>query len=171
MTFFQGSETHSIDSKGRVNIPSLMRKAMTPEARETFVLTKGFNNCISAYPLDEWTKVQKILYDKNQFDEENDYVLSVMLMHCHEVTLDSQLRITVPKKLWELAEIDIEKDNKVFILGKMDHIEFWNEKSFNDMVNKKKGSYKSIAAKVLGEKKLLVQDTENQTEKMQMRES
>lgn len=152
MGFFQGSETYSIDSKGRVSVPYWMRKEMTPEAKDTFILTKGFKKCISAYPLDEWVKFQKILMSKNQFDEDNDYVISTMLMYAFEVKLDSQQRIMVPKRIWELAEIDIETSNKAFILGKIDHIELWNPAIYSEMIKKRKEPYEVVAARVMSQK-------------------
>lgn len=152
MGFFQGSDTYSIDSKGRVSVPYWMRKEMTPEAKDTFILTKGFKKCIWAYPLDEWSKFQKILMNKNQFDEDNDYIISTMLMYAFEVKLDSQQRIMVPKRLWELAEIDIEISNKAFILGKIDHIELWNPNIYFEMINRRKEPYEVIAARVMSQK-------------------
>lgn len=145
MTFFQGHEQYSIDAKGRVNIPARMRKVLSPEANETFTLTRGFKKCISAYPLDEWEKIQKSLYFKNQFDEENDYVISMMLMWCSDATLDGQQRIVLPKKLLDFAGIE----SKVLILGKMDHIEFWNPDEFENYLNSRKEPYESVVAKVM----------------------
>ena len=56
MAFYKGQETYSVDSKGRVNILVKMRRALSPEAQDTFILTRGSDRCISAYPLDEWRK-------------------------------------------------------------------------------------------------------------------
>ncbi len=148
MTFFQGHEQYSIDAKGRVNIPAKMRKALSPEAHESFTLTRGFRKCISAYPLDEWEKIQKSLYEKNQFDEENDYVISMMLMWCVDTSIDAQQRVVLPKKLLDFAGIE----GKVLILGKMDHIEFWNPEEFDKFMKSKSEPYEVIAAKVMSRK-------------------
>lgn len=148
MTFFQGHEYYSIDSKGRVNIPARMRKVLSPDANDTFTLTRGFKKCIAAYPLDEWEKIQKILYQKNQFDEDDDYIISMMLMWCSDTTLDGQQRIVLPKKLLDFAGID----SKVFILGKMDHIEFWNPDEFDRFAASRTESYESIASKVMSKR-------------------
>lgn len=145
MTFFQGHENYSIDSKGRVNIPARMRKVLSPDAHDTFTLTRGFKECISAYPKDEWEKVQTRLYEKNQYDEENDYVLSIMLWWVSEATLDAQQRIVLPKTLLDFAGIE----NKVLILGKMDHIEFWNPERFEQYRTSRKEPYEVTAAKVM----------------------
>jgi len=151
MTFFQGHENYSIDAKGRVNIPAKMRKSLSQDAHDTFTLTRGFKNCISAYPLDEWEKIQMKLYEKNQFDEENDYVISMMLYWCVDSTLDAQQRIVIPKKLLDFAGID----SKVLILGKMDHIEFWNPDEFESLQNSRTEPYPVTASKVMGKREPL----------------
>ena len=51
MSFFKGQETYSIDDKGRVNVPTKMRKSIQPEAGDTFILTRGVDKCIVAYPM------------------------------------------------------------------------------------------------------------------------
>jgi MraZ protein len=145
MTFFQGHEIYVLDAKGRVNIPSNMRKSLSPEAKDSFTLTRGFRKCISAYPLDEWEKIKYELGSKNQFDEENDYVISVMLMWCRDVTLDGQQRIVLPKKLLDFAGIE----KQVLILGKIDHIEFWNPDEFENIYSSNKEPYEAVAARVM----------------------
>ena len=51
MSFFKGQETYSIDNKGRVNVPAKMRKSISPDANDTFIVTRGTDKCIVAYPM------------------------------------------------------------------------------------------------------------------------
>ncbi len=106
MAFFKGQEIYSIDSKGRVNIPVKMRKAMSPESQDTFNLLRGQEECIVAYPLDEWKKYEEKFATLNQFVPENRYFLRTLLQWSEEVTLDAQQRITIPKKLIEFAGLE-----------------------------------------------------------------
>ncbi|MGE5479671.1 MAG: division/cell wall cluster transcriptional repressor MraZ [Chloroflexota bacterium] len=145
MAFFKGQETYSIDAKGRVNIPAKMRRSISPEAQETFTLTRGQEKCIFAYPLDEWKKYEEKFERLNQFDEENRFFLRRLLMWSEEVTLDAQQRIMAPRKLLEFAEIE----NKVLIVGMVDHIELWNPDNFEKYLNGFEASYESVAAKVM----------------------
>ena len=55
---FYGAERFSIDHKGRVAIPARLRRALAPEARETFVIVPGFDGCLALYPLDEWRRTE-----------------------------------------------------------------------------------------------------------------
>lgn len=145
MSFFKGQETYSIDNKGRVNIPAKMRKSMSPEANDTFVVTRGTENCIVAYPLDEWKKYEEKLQNLNQFDEKNRFFLRTILMWSEEVGLDAQQRVSLPKKLIDFAQID----NKTTIVGMVDRIEFWNPENFEKYLSSSTESYESVAALVM----------------------
>lgn len=145
MAFFKGQEFYSIDSKGRVNIPAKMRKSLSPEANDTFVLTRGVDKCVVAYPFDEWRKYEEKFEKLNQYDENNRYFLRLLLMWSEEVKLDAQQRIAIPKTLTEFAEIE----GKVAIIGMIDHIEIWNPDKFKEYLNSKEESYEQVAEKVM----------------------
>ena len=54
---FRGEHKHTIDAKGRLIIPSDYRELLG----EKFVLTKGFEGCLSIYPMTEWEAFEKKL--------------------------------------------------------------------------------------------------------------
>lgn len=145
MTFFKGQEIYSIDAKGRVNIPSKMRKSLVPEANDTFTVTRGTDNCVVAYPLNEWKAYEEKFSKLNQYDEKNRYFLRRLLMWAEEVALDSQQRIMIPKKLLDFAGID----KKVAIIGVADHIELWNPDEYEKYLNSTDETYESAASKVM----------------------
>lgn len=145
MAFFKGQETYSIDAKGRVNVPAKMRKSISPEAQETFTVTRGSDKCIVAYPLDEWKKYENRFEELNQYDEENRFFLRKLLMWAEEVSLDGQQRVTLPKKLIEFAGIE----KKVRIIGMVDHIEFWNPEEYDKYLDSHDESYEAVASKVM----------------------
>ena len=45
-----GEYNHSIDSKGRLIIPAKFREILG----DSFVITKGLDNCLFVYPDNEW---------------------------------------------------------------------------------------------------------------------
>ena len=55
---FTGEFRNTIDQKNRLSIPAKYRKALSPVNDGTFVLTRGFDQCLILYPLDEWKKVE-----------------------------------------------------------------------------------------------------------------
>lgn len=145
MAFFKGQEIYSIDAKGRLNIPAKMRKSISEEANDTFVLTRGTDNCVIAYPLDEWKKHEDRFGKLNQYDEKNRFFLRMLLMWSEEVSIDRQQRISVPKKLQEFAGIE----GKVMIVGMIDHIELWNPEKFDAYIKSHDDSYESVAEQVM----------------------
>ena len=50
---FMGEYHHTIDEKGRIIIPSKFRN----ELGESFVVTRGIENCLFIYSLPEWQKI------------------------------------------------------------------------------------------------------------------
>lgn len=145
MSFFKGQETFSLDNKGRVNIPAKMRKVLSPDANDTFVLTRGTDKCIVAYPLNEWKKYEERYAGMNQFDEENRFFLRTILAWCEEVEIDAQQRITIGKRYLDFASLE----GKVTVVGMIDHIEFWNPDEFERYLNGQGDQYEQIAAKVM----------------------
>lgn len=145
MAFFKGQDIYSIDAKGRVNIPSKMRKALSPLALDTFAITRGQDECVVAYPLDEWTKYEERFQDLNQFDSKKRFFLRSMLSWTEESVMDSQQRVTISKRLQEYAGIT----HKVLIIGVGDHIEFWDPTKYDDYIKGYNESYEEIAEQVM----------------------
>lgn len=146
MSSFKGSYIYAVDEKGRVSIPAKMRKYLSPEANETFVITRGTETCLFLFPLDEWEKLEKRLKELNTFNPQHRLLVRILLMWATEVTLDNQSRIMIPKNLLEFAKIDKE----ALIIGALDRVEIWNPEVFNEYINTQPESYESIAEKVLG---------------------
>jgi MraZ protein len=146
MASFKGQAEYSVDSKGRVAIPAKMRNALSPEAKNSFTITRGFEQCINLYPIDQWAKREEEIGRLNTYrSEERDFVRTIM-MWADEVTLDGQGRIVVPKSLMEFARIE----ETVLIIGALDHIEIWNPELFEAYRQGIGSDYQTLAERVLG---------------------
>lgn len=122
MGYIKGHEIYSIDGKGRFAIPAKMRKDVSPEADSTFVVTRGVDNYIAVYPMDEWRKLERQLESLNPFDPKSRMVMNFINMYCEESKADAQNRIPVPKEL--LAMMGITE--KVKVVGMGNHIALWS---------------------------------------------
>ena len=142
---FRGQFTYSVDAKGRVSIPAKLRKHVSPEANDTFVMTRGTGQCIDVYPLDQWLVFEKKLEELNPFDPQKAKFIRMILQHAAEDTFDSQSRILIPQTLLEYSGIEKE----VIILGALKKIEIWNPKEFDEYLKSTKETYEEIAAKVM----------------------
>jgi len=145
MSSFKGSYTYSVDDKGRINLPAKLRKYVSPEANETFVVTRGFEQCLYVYPADEWNKLEQNLRNLSNYDAEHRRFVRTLLELASEGQLDGQSRLSIPQELREYA--NIRED--VRIIGTLDKIELWDPKIYEDYKRSQSEPYESIAAKVM----------------------
>lgn len=146
MASFKGQAEYSVDGKGRVAIPAKMRNALSPEAKNSFTITRGFEQCINLYPLDQWEEREAEIRELNTYrSEARDFVRTIM-MWADEVTLDGQGRIVVPKPLMKFANIE----DDALIIGALDHIEIWNAEVFEAYQEGIGSDYPTLAERVLG---------------------
>ena len=136
---------YAVDDKGRVNLPAKLRKYVSPEANETFVLTRGFEKCLFVYPVDEWNKLEVNLRNLSSYDPEHRRFIRALLELASESQLDGQARLSIPQELREYASIQ----NEVRIIGTLDKIELWNPKIYDEYKSTQPEPYESIAAKVM----------------------
>jgi len=142
---FRGQFTYSIDAKGRISIPAKLRKQMSPEANDSFVMTRGVSSCIDIYPLNEWNQIEEKLLKLNQFQPDDVRFVRMFTQYAIEDTMDSQSRILVPQNLIDYAKIEKE----VLILGVLKKIEVWNPKIYEDYLSQSPETFEQIAAKVM----------------------
>jgi MraZ protein len=145
---FRGQFTYSIDSKGRIAIPARLRKHITAEANDTFVMTRGLSNCIDIYPLDEWQLIEEKLLQLNSFQPDDARFIRMFVQYASEDVMDGQSRILIPSTLISYANIEKE----VLILGALKKIEVWNPKVYDEYLSQSPQSYEEIAAKVMASK-------------------
>ena len=142
---FKGSYSYSVDNKGRINIPSKLRKYVQQEADSTFVITRGYDECLYVYPLDEWSKVERDASQLSSADAKNRFYQRRLMENATESKLDGQFRIVIPKDLLQFAGIE----NDVLIIGVLDHIEVWNPRKYNAYLAAQAESFESVAQTVL----------------------
>jgi len=145
---FKGSFNYTVDNKGRINIPAKMRKNLAPEANNSFVVTRGFENCIFVYPNDEWAKREDELGKLQQTNKDDRLFTRLLLQYATDVELDGQYRIVLPKELIQYANIE----NEVFILGAFDRIEVWNPTEYKKYLDSQQEDYLTVASKIFEKK-------------------
>ena len=119
---FTGQYDLVIDSKNRINIPSIFRKQLHKSDKNRFVITRGIDRCIWVYPLGEWEKIEKELSQLSSLSRTNRTFLRNHLRHAKIVSSDNQGRLILTKSLIEYA--NILKD--ITIIGVLNKIEIWD---------------------------------------------
>lgn len=128
---FMGEYNHTIDTKGRLIIPSKFREALG----DTFVVTKGLDGCLFVYDNEEWKAFEEKLKSLPITNREARKFVRFFLAGAAEAEVDKQGRILVPAVLREFA--DLQKD--VALIGVASRIEIWSRErldgitSYDDM--------------------------------------
>jgi MraZ protein len=148
MAGFKGKYDHTVDDKGRVSLPSKIRKALSPEANDSFVITRGYENSLVLYPLDAWNRYEEQMKTGlNTHREEDRLFIRTIMMWAQEVTLDRQARLMIPKELTEIAGITTQ----VVIIGALEKIELWSPEYFRAYNERYADTtYEAVAARVMG---------------------
>lgn len=146
MAGFKGQYDNSIDEKGRLAVPAKMRRVLTPEANETFTITRGFERCIFVYPQDRWEKMEESFLELNPYQRETRDFLRTITRWAEEVTLDKQGRIVLPKRLLDFAGLS----DAAVVIGSLDRIEIWEPGIFQEHDEAITDDYVTIAERVMG---------------------
>ena len=124
---FTGEYHNSLDGKNRLNIPAKFRRALDPVNDRTFILTRGFDQCLLLYPLNEWQEVESQLSHLSSIrSRDRDFVRSIT-RYASPVQYDGQGRVQIPETL--ISYSGILKD--VTIIGMIKKIELWNPETLN----------------------------------------
>jgi MraZ protein len=147
MSSFYGTETHSIDHKGRVSVPASMRRAAGRRgSAPTFILVAGFEGCLALYSPDEWNSVEGRLRRIPMGDRRGRAFARAFLMDACKVTVDAQGRITIPPALVRRAGLGKE----AVLLGQVDRIEIWDAERFRAATDESLRQLDSLGDEVLG---------------------
>jgi MraZ protein len=128
-----------------VALPAKLRKSVSPAANDTFILTRGFEQCLFLYPQDEWMRLEESIRNLSPSNPQHRFFVRTLLQWSSDCQLDSQARITLPQDLLKFAGID----NEVLILGVLERIEIWNPKVYEEYMNNQPATYETVAEAVL----------------------
>lgn len=120
---FMGEYNHTIDTKGRIIIPSKFRESLGDE----FVVTQGLDGCLFVYPNDEWIKFSTEL-NNLPGNKEARQLKRYFMAGAATCEVDKQGRILIPNKLRE--EAALEKD--IVLVGVFSKIEIWSKERWDD---------------------------------------
>jgi len=135
-----------LDAKGRLVVPSGLKKQIPLEAEDRFVINRGFEKCLTLYPLNIWRIVSEEVNRLNLYVKMNREFVRFFFRGATELQLDGTHRILLPKTLLEYASID--KDVVLFAHG--DRIEVWDKKLYEPQLQVDPELYSELAEQVMG---------------------
>ncbi len=124
---FFGEFQHTIDTKGRMNIPAKFRE----DLGEKVYLTKGLDQCLFVFPPAEWKLFEDKLKSLPLTNRNARAFVRQFFAGATECEADKQGRIVIPQNLREHAGLDRD----AIVIGVGTRAEIWsgqNWKTYND---------------------------------------
>ena len=122
---FIGQYQYNIDDKNRLVFPQEYRK----DLGETFIINKGFEKCITVYPMDVWQecveKISSLSFNQKDSRTFTRYYTS----SAFKKDFDSQGRVKIDDVLKEYAGIT----KQCVIVGANKTIEIWSLEAWNQV--------------------------------------
>ena len=134
---FMGEYSHTMDDKGRVIVPAKFRD----DLGESFVLTRGLDNCLFVYPRTEWQSLEEKLRKLPLTKQNARAFVRFFLSGAVDCEFDKQGRISIPANLREHSSIVKE----VVIIGVANRLELWSKENWEKYIKVAEESYEEIA--------------------------
>lgn len=124
---FRGINKISIDSKGRLAIPSCHREFIRAEFDNLLTLTVSpYDRTLWLYPRPEWEKIETKLAALSDFYERSRRHKQMMRSHACDCEPDGQGRILINKELRSFAGLS----GPAIVSGQDNKFEIWDEKAW-----------------------------------------
>ncbi len=139
---FMGEFHHNVDNKGRLIVPSKFRDNLG----ETFVLTRGLDQCLFGYPMDEWRQLEEKLKGLPLTKKDARAFTRFFFSGATECEIDKQGRINIASPLLQYAKLEKE----CVVLGVSNRIEIWSKNLWEDYFAESEESFADIAENMIG---------------------
>ncbi len=147
MIGFLGEYEATLDPKGRFLLPAGFKKQLPGEGGNQFVINRGFEKCLSLYPMISWEPIYERISKLNDFDHKVREFRRYFLNGATQLELDSAGRLLVPPNLKEHA--GLEKD--IVLVAAVNKIEIWDKSKYQQFFESfSPETFSSLAEQVMG---------------------
>ncbi|MGH2724197.1 MAG: division/cell wall cluster transcriptional repressor MraZ [Actinomycetota bacterium] len=128
-----GEHHYQMDPKGRISLPVRFRESLA----EGVYLTLGQDECLYAFPHEEWQRERGAVEARTIADPTNRAYARVFFGNAERADLDPQGRLVVPRKLRDKVRLGRE----VTVIGVSDRLEIWAREVWERYQQAHEGSY------------------------------
>ena len=119
---FRGECSLSIDSKGRIAVPSRYRERLSDHCGGKLVVTISLlERCLTVYPFPSWQRIENELRELPALDAKAQAISHLLIGHANECEIDSHGRFLLPQNLREFASLD----KQIRMVGQVSKFELW----------------------------------------------
>lgn len=125
---FRGEFSLSMDSKGRLAVPTRYRERLAETCGGKLVATISLmDRCLSVYPFPDWQRIEDEIKALPALDPQVRAISHLLIGHATECDLDGHGRILLPQSLRDFAALD----RRVHMVGQVRKFELWNEDAWS----------------------------------------
>lgn len=127
---FRGINAITIDTKGRLAIPTRYRSALGGEDKIPLVVTIDTEQtCLLLYPAAHWQVIEDNLQKLPSFNAAARRIQRLLIGHATDIDVDANGRVLLPPVLRNYARL--EKD--VVMIGQGNKFEVWDKELWESM--------------------------------------
>lgn len=128
---FRGVSTLSLDTKGRLAVPSRYRDMLLAQGDGRVVVTADPSKCLLMFPLQEWEPIEKKLNSLSSFNPQTRSLQRLLVGNAVDLELDGTGRILLPAMLRDFAALE----KNVVLVGQGAKFELWNELRWQEQMD------------------------------------
>src|SRR5690606_8197365 len=143
-----GTYECKVDVKGRLMLPSGIKKQLLPILEDGFVLRRSvFQECLELYPMEEWQLLMQKMNKLNRFKKKNNDFIRRFSAGAKMIEVDTNGRLLIPKDLTVFAGITKE----VVVSSAINIIEIWDKDKYEQAISDTAGDFSDLAEEVMGQ--------------------
>lgn len=142
-----GTYECKVDAKGRLMIPSALKKQLASSLIDGFVLKRSvFQPCLELYPMTEWNLMMQKINKLNRFNKKNNDFIRRFTAGVKVVEVDDLGRLLIPKDL--VAFSKISKD--LVLSSAVNIVEIWDKDLYEKAISGNDVDFADLAEEVMG---------------------
>ncbi len=127
MSLFLSTFENRIDNKGRVSVPASFRLSLVNDHYQGFVAFRSHKyQSLECCSYQRMQKLSESLDDFNMFSDEHDELAATIFADSHQIPLDSDGRVILPRALLDYAGIA----DRIAFVGRGSTFQIWNPEDF-----------------------------------------
>ncbi|TDO23103.1 division/cell wall cluster transcriptional repressor MraZ [Pedobacter duraquae] len=139
-----------LDAKGRLMVPSSLKKQLPDVEKEGLVINRGFEKHLVIYPKKVWQGIVEELSKLNPYEQKTREFIRYFTRGATELTLDAAGRVNLPNSLMESVGISI--NTELVLACQFDKIEVWSKSAYEAIFDNEPANFASLAEEVMGNK-------------------
>jgi MraZ protein len=142
-----GTYECKMDAKGRVMLPTALKKQLERALHEGFVIKRAvFQPCLELYPMSEWNVLMEKVNKLNRFNKKHNDFIRSFTAGVKIVEPDTTGRVLIPKDL--IAFSGVKK--QIVMSSSVNIIEIWDKDKYEQAIEASTADFAKLAEEVMG---------------------